>query len=66
ACLDPPPGFGLLDPVAVVDVDVYVEDAGVDAEELEDAEDDVIDVAETRGLALLGVMESAGPIDADV
>ncbi|CAD6909970.1 unnamed protein product, partial [Tilletia laevis] len=47
ACLDPPPGFGLLDPVAVVDVDVYVEDAGVDAEELEDAEDDVIDVAET-------------------
>ncbi|TVU07996.1 hypothetical protein EJB05_41378, partial [Eragrostis curvula] len=35
-------------------------------EELEDGEDDVIDIAEPGGLALLGVVESAGPVDGDV
>ena len=37
---------GLLDPVAVVDIDVDVEYAGVVEEELEDGDDDVVDVAE--------------------
>ncbi len=57
---------GLLDAVAVVDVDVDVQDARVVAEELEDGEDDVVDVAETRGFAFLGVVEAAGPVDGDV
>lgn len=35
-------------------------------EELEDGEDDIIDVAESGGLALLGVVEAAGPVDGDV
>ena len=35
-------------------------------EELEDGEDDVIDIAEAGGLALLGVVEPAGPVDGDV
>lgn len=35
-------------------------------EQLEDGEDDVVDVAETRGLGLLGVVESSGPVDGDV
>lgn len=35
-------------------------------EQLEDGQDDVVDVAETRGLGLLGVVESAGPVDGDV
>lgn len=35
-------------------------------EQLEDGQDDVVDVAETRGLRLLGVVESAGPVDGDV
>ncbi len=56
---------GLLDAVAVVDVDVDVEDAGVVAEELEDAEHDVVDVAEARGLGFLGVVQAAGPVDGD-
>lgn len=37
---------GLFDAVTVVAVDVDVEDAGEGAEELEDAENDVVDVAE--------------------
>ena len=57
---------GLLDAVAVVDVDVDVQDARVVPQELEDGEDDVVDVAEARRLALLGVVEAAGPVDGDV
>lgn len=38
----------------------------MELEELEDAEDDVVDVAEAGGLALLGVMKTAGPVDGDV
>lgn len=57
---------GLLDAVAVMDVDVDVQDAGVHLEELEDGQDDVIDVAEAGRLGLLGVMEAPGPVDGDV
>lgn len=35
-------------------------------EQLQDGEDNVVDVAETRGLRLLGVVESASPIDGNV
>lgn len=34
--------------------------------ELEDSEDDIVDVAEPRSLRLLGVVESARPVDSDV
>lgn len=47
---------GLFHAVAVVDVDVDVHDARVQAEELQDAEDDVVDVAETAGFGFFGVM----------
>jgi len=57
---------GLLDAVAVVHVDVDVHDAGVVAEELQDAQDDVVDVAEAAGLGLLGVVQAAGPVDGDL
>lgn len=56
---------GLLDAVAVVDVDVDVEDARVVAQELEDGEHDVVDVAEARGFGFLGVVEPTGPVDRD-
>ena len=56
----------LLDAVAVVAVDIDVEHAGDGAEELEDAEDDVVDVAEAGSLALLGVVQAPGPVDGDV
>lgn len=35
-------------------------------EQLEDGQDDVVDVAETRGLRLLGVVESTSPVDGDI
>ena len=57
---------GFLDAVAVVDVNVDVEHALVVFEELERCEYDVVDVAEAGCLALFGVMEAAGPVDADV
>lgn len=56
---------GLLDAVAVVDVDVDVEDARVVAEELQDGEDDVVDVAEAGCFGLFGVVQAAGPVDRD-
>lgn len=35
-------------------------------EQLKDGQDDVVDVAETGGLRLLGVVESARPVDGDI
>ena len=35
-------------------------------EELKNAEHNIIDIAESRGLGLLGVMEPTGPVDSDV
>ena len=35
-------------------------------QQFQDCDDDVVDVAEPRGLELLGVVQSAGPIDSDV
>ena len=57
---------GLLDAVAVVAVDVDVEDTGNIAEHFEDAENNIINVAETGGLALLAVVETACSIYGDV
>ena len=56
---------GLFDAVAVVDVDVNVHDARVVAEELQDTEHDIVDVAEATGLGLFGVVQATGPIDCD-
>lgn len=38
----------------------------MELQKLEDGEDDVVDIAEPRCLALLGVVEAAGPVDGDV
>ena len=46
--------------------DVNIQDALVLLEQLEDAKHNVIGVAKARGLALLGVMKAASPIDRDV
>ena len=35
-------------------------------QQFQDCDDDVIDVTESRGLELLGVMQSAGPVYGDV
>ena len=57
---------GLLDAVAVVHVDVDVQDARVDLEQLEDGQHDVVDVAEAGRLRLLGVVQPPGPVDGHV
>mmetsp|Transcript_36157 Transcript_36157/g.116436 ORF Transcript_36157/g.116436 Transcript_36157/m.116436 type:complete len:332 (+) Transcript_36157:111-1106(+) len=57
---------GLLDAVAVVDVDVQVEHASVHLEQLQDREYDVVDVAEAGRLGSLRVVQSARPVDRDV
>lgn len=57
---------GFLDAVAVVDVDVYVEDALVFLEKLQDGQHAVVDVAEPRGFLPFGVMETSAPVDGDV
>mmetsp|Transcript_9054 Transcript_9054/g.30018 ORF Transcript_9054/g.30018 Transcript_9054/m.30018 type:complete len:336 (+) Transcript_9054:57-1064(+) len=57
---------GLLDAVAVVDVNVHVQHARVYLEQLQDGQHDVVDVAEARRLALLGVVQPARPVQHDV
>ena len=56
----------LLDAVAVVAVDVDVQDARDRAEHFKDAKDDVVDIAEAGCLTLLRVVQSTRPVDRDV
>ena len=57
---------GLLHAVAVVDVDVDVQHARVVLQQLQDAQHDVVHVAEARRLALLRVVQPARPVHRDV
>mmetsp|Transcript_21755 Transcript_21755/g.64501 ORF Transcript_21755/g.64501 Transcript_21755/m.64501 type:complete len:428 (+) Transcript_21755:163-1446(+) len=57
---------GLLDAVAVVDVNVNVEHAAVVLEQLEDGKHDVVRVAEARGLGLFRVVQPARPVNRNV
>lgn len=52
--------------VTVVYIDINIQDTGVETEEFEDAQNDVVDVAEARSLTLFGMMETTRPIDSDV
>ena len=56
----------LLHAVPVVDVDVDVDHALVLLQKLQDRQHAVVHVAKARRLALLGVVEAAGPVDHDV
>ena len=56
----------LLHSISVVDVDINVENPLVVFQQLQDGQDNVVDVAEAGSLALLGVMQTSGPIDGDV
>ncbi len=57
---------GLLDAVAVMDVNINVQHARVDAQQLQDGEHNVVDVAEARRLGPFGVMQPAAPGNGDV
>jgi hypothetical protein len=54
---------GLFDTISVMTINVDVEYAGVRSKEFQDGENDIIDIAESRGFPFLCVMESAGPVD---
>jgi hypothetical protein len=56
----------LFDAVSVMAVDIDIEDARIRSKQLDDAQDDVVDVAEPRSLALLCMMQTARPINGDV
>ncbi len=57
---------GLLDAIPMVDVNVDVQHSRMHLEQLQDANDNVIDVAEAGGLKLLGVVQSPTPVDGNV
>lgn len=57
---------GLLDAIAVVHVNVDIEHSRVHAQQLEDREHNVVDVAEAGGFGLFGVVQAAGPVYGDV
>lgn len=56
----------LFNSIPVVNVDVEVENAWVDFEELDDADDDVIDVAEAASLSFTCMVKTAHPVDSNV
>ncbi|KAI4136886.1 MAG: hypothetical protein LQ340_008112, partial [Diploschistes diacapsis] len=57
---------GLLDPVAVVHVDVDVQHARVRVQQLQDRQHDVVDVAEARRFVLFRVVQPARPVYCDL
>lgn len=57
---------GLFDAVAVVHIDVQVQNPAVDPQQLQDAEHDVIYVAKTAGRGPACVVEAAHPVYGDV
>lgn len=57
---------GLLHAIAMMHVNVDVENTWVVEEQLQDRKHDVIDVTEPRGLGLLGMVQAARPVDRDV
>ncbi len=56
----------LLDAVAMMAVDVYVQHPWVCAQKLERAKNNIIDVAETGSFPLFGMVQASGPVDGDV
>ena len=57
---------GLLNPVAMMNINVNVEDSIVVLEEFEDRNHDVIDEAEPTCLLFLGMVEPPGPVDTHI
>lgn len=57
---------GLLHPISVVHVDVYVQNSRVILEQFQNADDDVVDVAKARRFKFLGVVQSPRPINGDI
>jgi hypothetical protein len=52
--------------ISMMHINIDIQSAGLVFEEFQNAQDNIIGVAESGGLALLGMMESATPVDGDV
>ena len=50
----------------MVTVDVDVQDTRIGAQEFNNAEDDIVDVAEPRSFSLFGVVQSSCPVNGNV
>jgi hypothetical protein len=48
--------------ISMMNIDVEIENAGIDFEKLKDAEDNVIDIAKATGLGLFTMMKASSPI----
>lgn len=53
----------LLDAVAMVNVDVYIQHAMVLFQELQDGKNNVVDVAEAGSFCALGMVHASGPVE---
>jgi len=50
----------------MVTVDVDVKDTRISTQEFDNAEDDIVDVAEPRGFPLFGMVQPSCPVNGDV
>mmetsp|Transcript_441 Transcript_441/g.689 ORF Transcript_441/g.689 Transcript_441/m.689 type:complete len:359 (-) Transcript_441:54-1130(-) len=57
---------GFFDTITVMDINVNVEDAGVDFEQFQNGQDNVIDITKTARFGLFGVMQAPTPVDGHV
>ena len=53
----------LFDTVAVVNIDIEVKDSGVDFEQLQNTENDIVYVTKPTGLSLFAMVETTGPVN---
>lgn len=56
---------GLLDSISVVNINVKIHHSSMIFQQFEDSQNDIIGVAESTGLALLGMMETSSPVYCD-
>ena len=56
----------LFNAITMVTIDVDIQNARISAQEFNNAEDDIVDVAEPRGFSLFGVVQSPCPVNGDV
>lgn len=56
----------LFDAITMMTVDVNIQDTRISAQKFDNAEDDIVDVAEPRSFPLFGMVQSSCPVDGDV
>lgn len=57
---------GLLHPISVMHVDIYIQNPGVILEQFQNSDDDVVDIAKTGRFEFLCVMQTSGPVNSNI